>query len=250
MPTGLPYFPFGWCFVSAIGRTFVGNAFQAVTDFEGALCEYTGAPYAVTTTRCCTALQMALEWVRAREVTIPRRTYRGVPQAVVRSGAVVNFDGRVWSGGYSLEPHPIWDYARRFTSGMYRRGEFQCLSFHRSKVLGFTQGGAILCDDLAAANWFRKGARDGENIYSTTETCDMSGFFSYMDPGTAAELHARLHWLPKHNPDLPNSHYPDLSLTNWNDLWLRQHTRHFPSYIDYEMRTTGSLSGPGGDCTS
>ncbi len=216
----------------------MGNAFEAVRSFEAALCDYTGAPFAVTTTRCCIALQMCLERVRAREVTIPRRTYRGVPQAVVRSGAWVSFDDRVWGGGYMLAPYPIWDYARRFTSGMYRRGEFHCLSFHRSKILGFTQGGAILCDDPLAAAWFRKAGRDGEDIHSTAETFDTIGFFSYMDPGTAAELHARLNLFGypgqpgKHNPDLANSNYPDLSKTDWNDLWPRQHTRHLPSSTD------------------
>ncbi len=209
----------------------MGNAFDAVRDFETALCEYTGAPFAVTTTRCCTALQMCLELVRAVMVTIPRRTYRGVPQAIVRSGAVVEFDDRIWSGGYSLCPYDISDYARRFTSGMYQGG-FQCISFHRSKILGFTQGGAILCEDRRAAEWLRKAGRDGEDIHSTADVFDTIGFFSYMDPGTAAELHARLHWLPKHNPDLPNSHYPDLSKTDWNDLWLRQSTRCSPSSID------------------
>ncbi len=208
------------------------GAFNAVRDFERALCEYTYAPYAITTTRCCTALQMALEWVRANKVTIPRRTYRGVPQAIVRSGAFVEFDDRSWIGGYQLIPYPVWDYARRFTSGMYRRGEFHCLSFHRSKILGFTQGGAILCDDKRAAEWFRKGGRDGENIHSTADTFDMIGFFSYMDPGTAAELHARLHWLPKHNPDLLNSPYPDLSRTDWNALWVSQMARLGPSSPD------------------
>lgn len=36
------------------------NPFQVVKDFERALCEYTGAPYAVTTTSCTMALLLAV----------------------------------------------------------------------------------------------------------------------------------------------------------------------------------------------
>jgi hypothetical protein len=39
----------------------------------------------------------------------------------------------------------------------------------------------------------------------------MLGWHMYMSPEIAAEGLVRLMHLPKHNPDLPNDDYPDLS---------------------------------------
>ncbi len=202
------------------------NAFDAVEQFEEALCEYTGAPFAITTTRCTIAIWACLEYYRryfvARPpvISLPRRTYRGVPQAVVRSDHLVGFDDRSWTGGYRLDPYPVWDYARRFTTGMYRPGEYQCLSFHTSKILGHTQGGAVLCDSNHAAQWLRAAFRDGQPR-AGGPIGDMIGFFAYMGPDVAGALHWKLGHLPKSNADLPNSDYPDLSLTDWNRLYER-----------------------------
>jgi len=38
------------------------DAFKVVRDFEQALCDYTGAKYAVTTTSCTMALLLACKW--------------------------------------------------------------------------------------------------------------------------------------------------------------------------------------------
>jgi hypothetical protein len=37
--------------------------------------------------------------------------------SIIHSGAEVVFDDREWSGAYKLEPYPIFDAAKRFTSG-------------------------------------------------------------------------------------------------------------------------------------
>lgn len=214
------------------------NAFDAVERFEDALCEYTGAPYAVTTTRCCMALQMALEWFQpwsGCRIVIPDRTYRGVPQAILRSGASVGFCDLQWYGHYMLRPAPVWDYARQLTPGMYRLGEYQCLSFHRSKPLGFTQGGAVLCNNREAARWFKSWRRDGEEG-------GMIGNFAYMDCSTAAALHANLDWFKLNHPEgliLPNSDYPDLSKTDWNGIWLKSQLR----FTDSTSSETRTISG-------
>ena len=201
----------------------------SIGDFEAALSEYTGAPYAVAMKRCCIALKGCCEYLGVREVTIPRRTYEFVPQTLVRSCILVKFDARRWSGGYDLRPYPIWDYARRFRPGMYKRGQLQCLSFHRSKILGHTEGGAVLTDDWDAADWLSQWRDDGRDRNGVYEGRRIIGESGLMYPDIAVNLKLKLHWrktfYDKHfgpHPDLPNSDYPDLSKTDWNGTWTKQ----------------------------
>ena len=195
------------------------NPHNITKDFEKALCEYTGAKYAVAVTSCTMALLLACAWFRDRVamggiVTIPSRTYVSVPQSLIHAGFAPNFEDYEWSGMYQLEPLPVWDSARRFTSDMYVEGQFQCVSFHASKILADTQGGAILHDNDEADAWFRRARFDGrtEGVAPKDDTFDMVGWHAYMSPDVAARLLFKLSVLPKHNHDLPNDEYPDLSL--------------------------------------
>lgn len=189
------------------------SAFQVVRDFEKAVCDYTGAPYCVTVNSCTMALLLACKYLNVGEVWLPKFTYVSVPMSVMHAGGTVQFHDGAWKGAYQLQPYPIWDCARRFTSGMYVGGEYQCVSFHWSKVLGIQQGGAILHSNPNADAWFRKARFDGrtEGIPPKSDTFDVLGYHCYMSPEIAAEGLVRLSFLPRHNEDLPNSDYPDLS---------------------------------------
>ena len=216
-------------------------------DFEDALCEYTGATYAVTTNSCTMALLLAVAWhtrlVRCRqvgscpdrwiegepwEIEIPKRTYVSVPMAIIHAGGRPTFRDQNWSGAYRLEPLPVWDSARLFTCGMYRMREhpsggddaltfgahpMMCVSFHASKTLGLEQGGAILHDDPEADAWLRRARFDGrtEGVKPEDDTFRQIGWHCYMNPSTAAQGILHLHSLPRHNAPLPNDDYPDLS---------------------------------------
>ena len=205
------------------------NPHNITKDFEKALCEYTGSRYAVAVTSCTMALLLACRWAagtgayeptasavgaRLYGITIPSRTYVSVPQSIIHAGFKVGFEDYEWSGMYQLEPLPVWDSARRFTSSMYVEGQFQCVSFHSSKILADTQGGAILHDNDEADAWFRRARFDGrtEGVAPKDDTFDMVGWHAYMSPDVAARLLFKLSVLPKHNHDLPNDEYPDLSL--------------------------------------
>ena len=239
------------------------QAFQVVQDFERALCEYVGAPFCVTTTSCTMALLLAVKWhlrhgaactvcgLRASEVreagkwecartqcgwqtmttavSIPKRTYVGVPMSIIHAGGRPTFRDEQWSGAYRLNPLPIWDSARRFRLGMYQwsvvwdeartqapslDGEMVCVSFHWSKVLGIQQGGAIFHADPEADRWLRKARFDGrtEGVPVMDDTFDVLGFHAYMSPEIAAEGLVRLSLLKGDEPDLPWDQYPDLSM--------------------------------------
>lgn len=196
------------------------NAHEITRQFEAALCEYTGAKYAVAVNSCTMALLVAVDYWRRRShgmtdyVNIPRRTYVGVGMSIVNSGAEISFRDEEWRGAYRLEPTNIVDSARRFTGGMYRSGEVQCVSFHATKILGDTQGGAILHDNKRADAWYRRARFDGrkEGVAPKDDHFEIMGWHCYMSPDVAARLLWKLAALPKHNDDLPNDDYPDLSL--------------------------------------
>lgn len=175
------------------------NAFRVVRDFESALCEYTGASFAVTTTSCTAALMLAAAWHLRNKgawpvpkdsayylqceqegrlrVEIPKRTYVGVPYAIRAAGGRPVFRDDDWRGAYQLHPLPVWDSARWLTSGMcvgvsssasphvtpFRNlaEQMVCVSFHWSKTLGVQQGGAILHHDPDADAWLRRARFDG-----------------------------------------------------------------------------------------
>jgi len=216
------------------------NPYQVVRDFEAALCKYTDAKYAVTTNSCTMALLLAAKWdvrkfeqgvrkadelrhaegdfrvaLRDRKpmFMVPKRTYVSVPMSIIHAGGKPVFGDFDWLGEYRLAPSPVWDSARLFTNGMYRPGQFQCVSFHASKILGDTQGGAILHDSPEADAWLRKMRFDGrtEGVPPNQDNFTELGYHCYMSNDVAARLMLKLSVLPKYNAPLPNDPYPDLS---------------------------------------
>lgn len=147
-------------------------------------------------------------------VEIPRRTYVSVPMSIMHAGGRPVFRDQDWLGCYELSPLNVWDCARWFTSGMYTNSSaMQCVSFHHSKTLGDSQGGAILHADPDADRWLRRARFDGrtEGVAPADDTFDQLGYHCYMSPDVAARLIWRLSKLPRHNAPLPNDDYPDLS---------------------------------------
>ena len=201
------------------------NPYRVTKDLEQAIGEYTGAPHVVCLNSCTAALLLALAYKMGRHraldqppgirptVEIPRRTYVSVPMSIIHAGGRPTFRDEDWLGMYQLKPYPIWDCARRFTSGMYAAGQFQCVSFAASKILAAEQGGAILHDNEEADAWFRRMRFDGrtELVDPHDDPIKEVGHHCIMTPSVAAGLLVRLHHLPRHNADLGDYPYPDLS---------------------------------------
>ena len=222
------------------------DPYKVVRDFEAALCEYTGAKYAVTTTSCTMALLLAVKWFlygrygrdgvilrpgglgdELPYIEIPKHTYISVPMSIIHAGGWPVFRDDDWQGAYQLKPLPVWDCARMFTSGMFNNitaseialresgtfNKMQCVSFHASKILGDTQGGSILHDNDEADAWLRRARFDGrtEGIAPKDDRFTQIGFHCYLSPDVAARLLLKLSVLPAYNDDLPNDEYPDLS---------------------------------------
>ena len=191
------------------------NPYAVTEQFEWELASYVGAPFCVAVSSCTAALHLACEYfnVRNKVVRIPKFTYVGVAQSIMNAGGIVAFGYRGWEGDYTLDPYPIVDSARLFTSGMYASGEHRCVSFHASKTLGIEMGGAIFTDDVEAYDFYRAARFDGRTPGQCAKHDTFTrGWHYILPPSIAAAGLLRLNTLPLHNPPLPNSDYPDLSL--------------------------------------
>lgn len=231
------------------------NPHAVTADFEAAICEYTGAPFAVVVNSCTMALLLATAYAlqhdrrqkaiphgtatrfdvqaddmrpidpapQSNEVSIPKRTYPGVPMSIVHAGGKPTFRDEDWAGWYQLKPLRVFDCARWFTQDVYnivanqeedrRPGRMVCVSFHVSKTLGLEQGGAILHDSKDADEWLRRARFDGRTsgVDPDKDPFPHLGWHAYLNPSTAALGILKLYSLPRNNAPLPNDPYPDLS---------------------------------------
>jgi dTDP-4-amino-4,6-dideoxygalactose transaminase len=190
------------------------NPYKIVQMFEEEIADYTGSPYAVAVDNCTDALFLCCLYLKVQEVIIPKKTYLSVPQSIMSSGGKVTFEDLEWKGIYQLKPYPIYDSARRFTSGMYIKDSFMCLSFHPKKTLKMRKGGMILTDNYDAYCWFKKMRHEGrDEIPYTEDNIKMVGWNMYMTPPDAADGLWLMSSMSKHNPD-SEENYPDLTKNN------------------------------------
>lgn len=193
---------------------------EITREFESAIAEYCGSRFAVATTSCTMAIQIALAWKVAsgfisagNTVSMPKFSYVGVCASIKNAGLSISFDDRDWSGEYEITGSGVWDSARRTTSGMFRPGAMQCLSGHWAKILSVSQMGVVIHDSEEADVWMRRYRFDGrtEGVDAKVDQVTYPSVHAYLSPEVAAHGLMKLSLLPKHNADLPRSAYPDLS---------------------------------------
>ena len=151
-------------------------SFQKLFDFETALAEYTGAPYAVVTDGCTHALELCFRHDQVKQTAFTPFTYLSIPMLMHHLD--IKFDyhpdrlphRQQWTGEYKFEATRIWDSARRLERDMYRPGQFQCLSFGWTKPLQLGKVGAILLDDYEAYKKFSRQRADGRDLNLPWET--------------------------------------------------------------------------------
>jgi dTDP-4-amino-4,6-dideoxygalactose transaminase len=193
------------------------NPYKIVQMFEEEISMYTGAPYAVSVDSCTNALFLICKYLEVETVTIPSKTYLSVPMSVTHAGGEIVFDKSPktnhWQGIYQLKPYPIYDAAKRFTSGMYIKGSYMALSFHIKKLLGIGKGGIILTDNKEAVDWFKKARYEGRSEkYYKEDSIEQLGWNMYMTPQEAAQGLCLMQNYPEHNKDLDELNgYRDLT---------------------------------------
>jgi len=205
----------------------VRNPHEVTKFFEEALCDYTGAPYAVAVDNCSNALFLALKYynIEDTQIDVPSHTYPSVPCEVIHAGGKVNFyhniRGNKLIGGYVLTPTNVVDSSLRFTADMYLSGYSMCLSFTGPyKHLKLGKGGAILTDNKEAYEWFKKARFSGRSECSyhvdNFDENPVIGWNFYMSSEVSARglLLMQQFYNPdgskKHNEDIELP-YPDLS---------------------------------------
>lgn len=142
------------------------NPFQAILEFEQAICNYTGAPYCVTTDCCTHAIEIAFRLTHDRSpVSFPGKTYLSVPMTMHKLGIKYNLTDDQWRGCYQFVGSCIWDYARKFELGMYVPNTIQCISFGMSKPLQIGLGGCILTDSVELYEEASRMRYDGRDIF-------------------------------------------------------------------------------------
>ena len=141
--------------------------YQVLFDFEQALCEYTGAPYAVVTDGATHAIELCMRYDAVRQCEITPWTYISIPMMLHHlaiSFRYLDEDQQTWIGEYQFQGTRIWDSARRLQRNMYRSGSMQCLSFGNGKPLQLGRVGAILLDDQNAYESISKLRSDGRDL--------------------------------------------------------------------------------------
>lgn len=164
------------------------NPNKIVEIFESKVANFCGSKYAVAVDCCSNAIFLILKYLNKKEILkIPSHTYASVPMQILHAGYEYEFVETEWSGVYKLEPLEVWDYAGRWTKGMYQGG-FAALSFQIKKRLPIGRGGMILCDDYDAYNWFRKARYDGRDLEKSylEDDIELLGWHMYMTPEDAA----------------------------------------------------------------
>lgn len=194
------------------------RAFRVVDLFEEALCEYTGAPFAVAVDSCTNALFLALLYEKrrlgaAQVLQLPRRNYIGVYQAARNAGWSVEWTNELWGGSYLIEPTKVIDAAKAFHEDCYVPSYLYCVSFQAAKRLPIGRAGAILHDDEKFDVWARRARLDGRGEGEAYKDARFTtpGYHMYMSPPDAA----RGLWLLTYLDDDDQgdwTEYPDLSM--------------------------------------
>lgn len=182
------------------------NSFAVVEAFERRVAKFAGAKYAVSTNTGTSALFLSCRLRFAQlpappVVIIPAHTFISVPMAILQAAGRVQFSAAKWTGTYLLKPFDIVDGALRFRRGMYEGG-LHCLSFHARKLLNIGEGGMVLTDNYADANWLRAARYSGRRppFYCIQDVTTL-GWQLYMTPEKAAR---GLHLMDYIREDLPD----------------------------------------------
>jgi len=195
------------------------NPFDAVTEFENLISEYTGAPYVVTTDSCTHAIELCFRYKLKdnfnKTITMPKRTYLSVPMVFHKLNIKYHLNDTDWRFEYNFGFTDVWDSARLLAKNMYMRGQMQCLSFGRTKPLEIGRGGAILLDNKDAYEWLKRASYDGRDLnftpWESQQTFDV-GYHYMMRP---EECIIGLNKIKNHEISLTSTHkYPDISAIN------------------------------------
>jgi dTDP-4-amino-4,6-dideoxygalactose transaminase len=188
--------------------------FNNVTEFENAIADFYGAPYAVATDCCTHAIELCLRLTNPSVVACPTNTYLSIPMTFKKLGIDWSFIDVQWQNYYYITNTNIIDAAVHWQANGFQKGNFNCLSFQFKKHLNLGRGGMILTDDQEAAKQLKKMSYDGRipNTPWMEQNVDTLGYHYYMTPETAQLGLDRLEQAKNTVPRIWSyKDYPDIS---------------------------------------
>jgi dTDP-4-amino-4,6-dideoxygalactose transaminase len=164
-------------------------AFEIITEFEQAIAEFFGSPYAVAVDSCTHGIELCLRYTKETKISVPKRTYLSVPFLAEKMGLEREWRDEEWEDYYTLNygDKRIIDAAVLWRKDSYIPNTFMCLSFQYQKHLSLGRGGVILLDNEEDFIALKKMSYDGRlpNIPWREQNIDTVGFHYYMTPETA-----------------------------------------------------------------
>jgi hypothetical protein len=154
-----------------------------VTEFENKIAAFFGAPYAVATDSCTSALELCLRYTKAQYLTSPTRTYLSVPMLADKLKISLIWRVQEWQDYYYITRNII-DAAVLWKPQSYIPNTFMCVSFQYAKHLSVGRLGVILCSNKGAAENLKMLAHDGRipGIPWRDQNISMRGFHYYPQP--------------------------------------------------------------------
>ena len=184
--------------------------FEKITEFERALAQFTGAPYAVMTDCCTHAIELCLRYDKHTRVLFPAHTYLSIPMTMHKLGISYDYTDKPWIGEYQFISTRIWDSARLLKQDMYRPGQLQCLSFGYGKPLEIGRGGAVLTDDAEVYRTLKHQCYDGRDLSISPWENQKTFKVGYHYKPTIEEAVIGLEKLPLVDQTPKYHQYPDL----------------------------------------
>ena len=164
-------------------------AFEIISEFEQAVAEFFGSPYAVAVDSCTHGIELCLRYTKETKISVPKRTYLSVPFLAEKMGLEREWRDEEWEDYYTLNygEKRIIDAAVLWKKDSYIPNTFMCLSFQYQKHLSLGRGGVILLDNEEDFITLKKMSYDGRlpNIPWREQNIDTIGFHYYMTPETA-----------------------------------------------------------------
>jgi len=187
--------------------------FHLVDEFEKAIADFFGAPYAVSTDCCTHAIELCLRYKNVKTAICPTHTYLSIPMTMQKLNLDWQFADNQWTEYYHVTDNII-DAATMWRKDSYIPNTMMCISFQFRKHLKLGRGGIILLDNKQDRDALIKMGYDGRHRDApwADQNITSIGYHYYMTPETAQ---LGLDKLPEAIATTPEiwswKNYPDVS---------------------------------------
>ncbi len=185
---------------------------ESVGNFERAIADFFGSPFAVAVDSCTHGVELALRYNNVQTINVPKRTYLSIPFLSYKMDLDLEWRDEDWVDYYNITENVI-DAAVLWKPKSYIPNTFMGISFQYQKHLSLGRGGVLLMDNEDAAKQIKKMSYDGRlpNIPWREQNIDTVGYHYYMTPEVAQ---MGLDKLPKAIETTPRQWV----VTDWPDL--------------------------------